>query len=362
MFAQFEGSALHIVNSVFYDNRVDSNSDGIGNGAEVYNDRGDVLMVNVIAWGNTGSVIFNENAVITVAIQYSDVEGGYGEAADMNIEVSKSSLMFDDTAVGATASLDLVIANAGDQALSITAITLSDDTHFAVTVPVLPATFPSGSHLTLTVIFTPAGAGLQEADLTISTNDPDEALTVVGLSGTGLAVNHTITASAGAEGQISPSGAVTVSQGSDQAFTITAGSGYNLANVLVDGASVGTVGSYTFTSVSADHTIEALFEPQTGFAVGAVSGATSEDGTSATFTVVLTQEPSADVVIPVASNDTLEVSVSTDNLVFTPANWDTPQTVTISGLDDDDQTDPPKDDGGGGGGGGGGCFIRSMAK
>ena len=66
-----------------------------------------------------------------------------------------------------------------------------------------------------------------------------------------------------------------------------------------------------------------------------MSGATGEDGTSATFTVVLTQEPSADVVIPVASNDASEVSVSTDNLVFTPANWDTPQTVTVSGLDDD---------------------------
>ena len=103
--------------------------------------------------------------------------GAYEYAAGQDIAVSPSSLTFDDTAVGATTSLELVIANAGDQALSITAIALSDDTHFAVTVPALPATVTSGSHLTLTVDFTPAGAGLHNADLTISANDPDEALT-----------------------------------------------------------------------------------------------------------------------------------------------------------------------------------------
>ena len=69
----------------------------------------------------------------------------------------------------------------------------------------------------------------------------------------------TITASAGANGTISPSGAVAVYPGASQNFTITPGIGYHVANVLVDGVSVGAVTSYNFPSVSANHTISASF-------------------------------------------------------------------------------------------------------
>ncbi len=68
-----------------------------------------------------------------------------------------------------------------------------------------------------------------------------------------------ITASAGAGGSIDPAGTVCVSYGSDQVFTITPDAGYQVAEVLVDGASVGAVTSYTFTCVTADHTIAASF-------------------------------------------------------------------------------------------------------
>jgi len=71
--------------------------------------------------------------------------------------------------------------------------------------------------------------------------------------------NYTITASAGSHGSISPSGGVTVNQGSDESFTITPDTGYSIADVLVDGSSVGAVSSYTFTNVTQDHTIYATF-------------------------------------------------------------------------------------------------------
>ncbi|MFA4835776.1 MAG: hypothetical protein WC749_06900 [Dehalococcoidia bacterium] len=70
---------------------------------------------------------------------------------------------------------------------------------------------------------------------------------------------YTITASAGANGTISPSGAVVVDAGANQGFTIAANSSYHIADVLVDGVSQGTIGSYTFTSVVANHTISASF-------------------------------------------------------------------------------------------------------
>ncbi|HET9681388.1 MAG TPA: LamG-like jellyroll fold domain-containing protein, partial [Candidatus Limnocylindrales bacterium] len=73
----------------------------------------------------------------------------------------------------------------------------------------------------------------------------------------------TITASAGAGGTIEPTGTVTVDYGTDKAFTITPGTGYHIADVLVDGASVGAVGAYTFTAVTAAHSISASFARDT---------------------------------------------------------------------------------------------------
>jgi len=70
---------------------------------------------------------------------------------------------------------------------------------------------------------------------------------------------YTITASAGANGSISPSGAVAVSSSANQTFTITPSTGYHIADVLVDGSSMGTVASYTFSNVTANHTIAASF-------------------------------------------------------------------------------------------------------
>jgi subtilisin family serine protease len=64
------------------------------------------------------------------------------------------------------------------------------------------------------------------------------------------------------------------------------------------------------------------------------SSTTTESGGQSTFTVVLLSQPSADVTIPVSSSDTTEGTVSPAALVFTPGNWNTPQTVTATGVND----------------------------
>lgn len=69
-----------------------------------------------------------------------------------------------------------------------------------------------------------------------------------------------ITASAGTGGSITPEGAVIVNHGTIQTFTIIHASGYKIADVLVDGQSVGAVASYTFEDVTDNHTIEAIFD------------------------------------------------------------------------------------------------------
>ena len=74
-----------------------------------------------------------------------------------------------------------------------------------------------------------------------------------------VAQKYTITATAGEGGVITPAGEVSVKEGASQTFTITASEGYAIADVLVDGQSVGAVDSYTFENVTANHTIAALF-------------------------------------------------------------------------------------------------------
>ncbi len=75
------------------------------------------------------------------------------------------------------------------------------------------------------------------------------SMTVNGVSGFSdfaigeAAVPYTIQASAGANGSISPSGTVNVFSGANQSFTITPNSGYHVADVVVDGGSVGAVTS-----------------------------------------------------------------------------------------------------------------------
>jgi hypothetical protein len=71
--------------------------------------------------------------------------------------------------------------------------------------------------------------------------------------------SYIITATAGANGSISPFGVFSVNQGAVQQFTITPHSGYHVAVVQVDGVSVGAVTSYSFTNVMANHTISASF-------------------------------------------------------------------------------------------------------
>ena len=61
---------------------------------------------------------------------------------------------------------------------------------------------------------------------------------------------------------------------------------------------------------------------------------TNEEGGQATFEVVLTGPPTDDVVVTLVSSDGTEGSVSPTTLTFTTANWSTPQTVTVTGLND----------------------------
>jgi carbonic anhydrase/acetyltransferase-like protein (isoleucine patch superfamily) len=105
---------------------------------------------------------------------------------------------------------------------------------------------------------------------------------------------HVLTSSAGPNGSISPAGTLLANAGSNQTFTISPATGYQVADVRVDGVSQGAVTSHTFTNIGAAHTISAAFSPLVlNIAASAAAGGTISPagtvgvnyGASQTFTI-----------------------------------------------------------------------------
>ncbi|MCF0168770.1 MAG: hypothetical protein HUJ93_09060, partial [Bacteroidales bacterium] len=114
-------------------------------------------------------------------------------------------------------------------------------------------------------------------------------------------ITYTITASASANGNITPNGPVTVQIGESKTFTVTPNEGCQLVNVLVDDVDVTDQlvdNTYTFENVTADHTIVANFEPipQTTYTITATAGANG------------TITPSGIVSLPEGSNMTSTIT------------------------------------------------------
>ncbi len=113
---------------------------------------------------------------------------------------------------------------------------------------------------------------------TTTINDP------VAVSAEFAIKTYTITATAGSGGTISPSGAVTVNHGADRTFTISANAGYYLSRLRVDGANVTAASTYTFSNVTGNHTIEAVFAIRT-YTITATAGTGGTISPSGTVTV-----------------------------------------------------------------------------
>jgi hypothetical protein len=142
----------------------------------------------------------------------------------------------------------------------------------------------------------------------------------------------TITASAGTGGSISPSGSLTVPPGGNASFIIAPDPGYLLLSVIVDGANRGAVSNYTFTNVTANHTIAAHFKPvtytitATAEANGAISSPgvnTVNPGGSMTFTIT----PDAGYHVADALVDGLSVGAMTS---YTITKVTANHTITIT--------------------------------
>jgi len=135
--------------------------------------------------------------------------------------------------------------------------------------------------------------GLVRTDNSVSVDYSDGTFTIAATFAT---YTYTITASAGPNGSISPSGAVVVNCGSNRTFNIEADPCHYILDVKVDGSSVGPVSTYTFTNVTTNHTIEATFAINT-YTI------TASAGTGGTI------DPSGAVVVNCGSNRTFTIKL-----------------------------------------------------
>lgn len=109
------------------------------------------------------------------------------------------------------------------------------------------------------------------------------------------AATYTIASSAGTGGSINPAGSVVLNEGINQTYIITPALGYRIADVKADDVSAGVVSRYTFSNVTANHTIAASFEITPIYTITAEAGmggsvtpngvTTVNEGTSQTYTI-----------------------------------------------------------------------------
>ena len=92
---------------------------------------------------------------------------------------------------------------------------------------------------------------------------------------------YNIVASINVGGSISPSDTTTLDEGQSQTYTISANTGYRIKSVTVDGTDQGVITSYTFSNVTANHTIAVVFEAIPTYTITAsanISGSITPSG------------------------------------------------------------------------------------
>ncbi len=123
----------------------------------------------------------------------------------------------------------------------------------------------------------------------------------------------------------------------EQVVTITP-----VNNYVVDGDATFAIAAYSATSGDSkynglnppDINVTCTDDDVAAINVSAISGNTREDGTTATFTIVLNSQPAADVTIGLSSSNTAEGTVSPASVTFTSSTWNVAQTVTVTGVND----------------------------
>jgi len=209
----------------------------------------------------------------------------------------------------------------GLNAADVSLTNVDDETAGVIVSPISGPTTETGGTVTFTVVLATAPAA--PVTIALSSSDPSEGL---------------VTSPAGGTLTFNPSGPGIWS--TPQTVTVTGQNDPqqdgNIVYTIVTAPASSTDPSYSGLD-AADVSVTNIDDETAGISVTPISGPTTEDGGTATFTVILSSQPTANVAISVASDDASEGVVTSPaggTLTFTNANWSTPQTVTVTGQDD----------------------------
>ena len=179
-----------------------------------------------------------------------------GQESAYLLEVSNSTCTYSISPTGAQVSRSASTGTVSVTTQTGCAWTASSSASW---LTITSASSRSGSGTVSYSVATNTGTNPRTASSTFARNV--FSVTQAGTSGT---QSYTINASAGTGGTISPSGSVTVSKYGSKTFTIAPKTGYRIYRIYVDGVSKAALTSYSFSSVTAPHTIErVLFRPST---------------------------------------------------------------------------------------------------
>ncbi|MBS4029014.1 MAG: choice-of-anchor D domain-containing protein, partial [Ignavibacteriales bacterium] len=223
---------------------------------------------------------------------------------------STSSIAYGNVNIGNAKQDSVTVTNVGSASLSITSVS-SNNARFTVTPT--SANVSAGGTQKFYITFTPTATGLQNGMISFTDNAPGSPQTV-SVSGTG--VQLTITATAGSNGTISPSGTVNVNHGASQTFTITPNSGYRADSIIVDGVKTDSTTHYTFTNITANRTIRIVFAVNeltyspTSLSLGSVLL-----GTTKTDSLTVTNVGLVDLTISNVTSNNAQFSVTPTSVV-----------------------------------------------
>ena len=276
---------------------------------------------------DTEAVVLKSGGVIVDRVSYEGTVTGYVEGtaagADSDIEALISLSRYADGTDSGDNSSDFALkcvtpGSANSIADSSGCFQLSVDDPTAVT---------EGDSGTQTISFTVSLSHAAAQAVTVSYATADDTATTAGSDYDNK--TGTVTFAAGSTTPSPASIDVTVNgdeidEGASETFKV------NLSSPSDNAQLSATAGDTEGIGIISD-------DDDAGFTVSKTTASVNESGTEDTFTVVLDTEPTSAVVISVTSADIGEATVSATPalpLTFTPTNWDTAQTVTVTGMDD----------------------------
>ena len=184
-----------------------------------------------------------------------------------------------------------------------------------------------------------AGITVSETDLVTTEGNGTDTFTVELTSKPSADVTIGLTSDDESEGTVSPTSLTFTDANWNTAQTVTV---TGVDDSDIDGDVAYTIDVITSSDDDDDYkaidpaevAVTNIDNDAAGILVSGADLVTTEGNGTATFTVELTSKPSADVTIALSSDDTTEGTVLPASLTFTSGNWDTAQTVTVTGVDD----------------------------